>query len=263
MTQAPEYDRSEFVDALLDPDLPAPNGLKAWHGETPSRRFAVYRNNVIAGLIDALGERFPVCLRLVGEEFFGAMAGCFVRVSPPLTPVLLEYGDSFADFVSNFEPARGLPYLADVARLEYAMGRAYHAADADSLSLEFMQTLADDRFDDARVSVHPSLQLVESKYPIVSIWRAHSPTVQVSAIELDCAQDALVARPRLEVEAHILPIGGIAFMRALGKGKTFSAASSLARRVAPDFEIMDCFRVLLRSGAIVALHVEGEQYCHS
>ena len=262
MTPAPDA-QAAFVDALLDPDPPTPNGLRAWHGETPTRRFAVYRNNVIAGLIDALGERFPVCLRLVGVDFFGAMAGCFVRVSPPLTPVLSEYGGNFADFVANFEPARELPYLADVARLEYAIGRAYHAADADPLSLESMQALANVRLDDARISVHPSLQLVASKFPIVSIWRAHLPEAEATAIDLKRPEDAIVARPRLEVEAHVLPVGGFAFVRALGNGETFSAASSLASRVAPDFDLTDCFRVLLRSGAIAALHVEDNQHVHS
>ncbi len=257
MTPTPECDRADFVNALLDPDLPLPSGLKAWHGEQPIRRFAVYRNNVTAGLTEALEERFPVCLRLVGEEFFRAMAQSYVRASLPRTPALAEYGEDFADFISAFEPARALPYLPDVARLEYAMGRAYHAADAAPLSLELMRSLPGVRLASATVSLHPSLQLVPSKYPIVSIWRTNMPDAEISGLDLDHGQDALVVRPRLEVETHILPDGGFAFVGAFADGATFSAAANSARRVAPDFDLTGCFRVLLACETIVAIHIDA------
>jgi hypothetical protein len=257
MTPKPESAQGTFVNALLDPDLPPPNGLKAWHGERPIRRFAVYRNNLIGGLIEALEERFPVCLRLVGEEFFHAMAQSYVRASLPCTPVLLEYGQDFADFISAFGPARELPYLPDVAWLEYAMGRAYHAADAVPLSREFMRSLQSDRLDSATVSLHPSIQLISSKYPIVSIWRANLSHEEPMASLLDHAQDALVVRPRLEVETHILPDGGLAFVGALADGATFSAAANSARRVVADFDLTECLRVLLASEAFVAIRVEA------
>ncbi|WP_141701617.1 DNA-binding domain-containing protein, partial [Methyloceanibacter marginalis] len=83
-------------------------------GKSPSRRFAVYRNNVYASLIDVLGSRFPVSARLVGEEFFRAMARIYVAQTPPASPVLLHYGAEFADFVGTFPPASAVPYLACV-----------------------------------------------------------------------------------------------------------------------------------------------------
>ncbi len=102
MTTSADVDQSAFVRALLDPELPPPNGLEASHGFPPERRFAVYRNNVCVGLVDALAERFPICLQLVGDEFFRAMAQCYVRERLPRTPMLFEYGDAFATFVSEF-----------------------------------------------------------------------------------------------------------------------------------------------------------------
>ncbi|MGJ0533850.1 HvfC/BufC family peptide modification chaperone [Methylocystis sp.] len=96
---------------------------------------------------NALAERFSICLQLVGDEFFRAMTQCYVRERLPRTPMLFEYGDAFATFVSNFEPARELAYLPDVARLEYAVGAAYHAADAAPLPLDFLRALPYERLD--------------------------------------------------------------------------------------------------------------------
>src|SRR5680860_832939 len=94
-----------FARAVLDIDAPTPQGLVRKTGTAPSRRFGVYRNNVYASLIDVLTSRFPISARLVGEEFFRAMARVYVQKEPPRSPVLLRYGAGFADFIAGFPPA--------------------------------------------------------------------------------------------------------------------------------------------------------------
>lgn len=102
--------QSALAAALLDPDAPCPVGLTAWNGSDPARRFAVYRNNVVVSLIDALAATFPVTLELVGEEFFRAMAGVFVRAVPPTSALLAEYGGG--TYFSHSDPDRlGDPLL--------------------------------------------------------------------------------------------------------------------------------------------------------
>src|ERR1700733_1305928 len=96
--------QSDFATALLDPILPIPQGLIEPGGSSSAKRFAVYRNNVVASLIDALRESFPAPLRIVGEDFFAAMARVYVRSDPPRSPILLEYGSGFANFIQKFEP---------------------------------------------------------------------------------------------------------------------------------------------------------------
>lgn len=251
----PELNQGEFVRALLDPDLAPPEGLQPAHGLPPLRRFAVYRNNLAVGLIDALCARFPVCMRLVGEEFFRALALRYVRVSLPRVPMLFEYGEDFAEFIAAFKPAHGLPYLPDVARLEYAMGRAYHAADAAPLPLEFVRSLSGDRLEDATASLHPSTQVVPSPYPIVSIWRANMAPGTPPVLTLDHAEDALVIRPRLDVKTHALPAGGSAFVVALKGGATFGEAVNAAGRRAEDFDLAATLRTLLACEAFVAIDI--------
>ncbi len=256
MTPPPEFDHEEFVRALLDPDVPPPAGLKAAHGLSAARRFAVYRNNVIAGLTDALAERFPVCLRLVGEDFFRAMAHAYIRVSLPRVPMLFDYGEDFGKFISDFEPARSLPYLPDVARLEYAVGRAYHAADAMPLSRDVFRSLPPEGLESATVSLHPSTQVLASAYPVVSIWHENTAPDPPQIVALDHAEDGLVVRPRLDVAVCALPVGGSAFVEALMGGAAFGEAAKAATGRARDFDLTTCLRALLACEAFTAISVE-------
>src|SRR5262245_21141379 len=121
--------QANFAGALLDRAKPLPTGLRSWTGAEPVKRYGVYRNNVATGLARALAARFPETEKVVGEEFFTAMARDYVLGHPPSSPVLLQYGRGFADFVSGFAPAASVPYLADIVRLEDAQVNAYHAAD--------------------------------------------------------------------------------------------------------------------------------------
>ena len=102
----PALFETSFADALLDADRPIPDGVTAHNAAVPARRFAVYRNNVVVGLGKALRSRFPVVGKIVGEEFFAAMARLFVQQQPPRSPLLATYGDDFPAFIAAFEPAR-------------------------------------------------------------------------------------------------------------------------------------------------------------
>jgi hypothetical protein len=169
MTRLAELE-GDFARAVLDVGAAVPTPLARKVGGAPSRRFDVYRNNVYASLIDVLASRFPMVARLVGDEFFRTMARVYVEREPPRSPVLLRYGAGFADFVTDFPPAAPVPYLADVARLEWAWHAAYHAPDATPLTLA---ELADAVHvaEHTPLALHPSLHVVRSPYPVVTIWQ--------------------------------------------------------------------------------------------
>jgi hypothetical protein len=242
-----------FAAALLDPQAPAPEGLVAWHGGAMTRRFAVYRNNVVSGLIDALAKRFPVCAQIVGDDFFRAMAGVFVRAAPPTSPILAEYGADFAAFIAGFAPAAALAYLPDVARLEFAIGSAFRAADAEPLALDAVAALAPEDYERKGFELHPAMRFTPSSFPIVSIWRAHVGGGDVSAIDLSIGEDAVATRPRLDVEAHALPAGGLAFLQALARGLSLAAAAEAGAGAAADFDLAANLGLLLACGGIVGV----------
>jgi hypothetical protein len=241
---------TSFTDALLNPDQPIPYGIIAHNAAVPTRRFAVYRNNVVVGLVKALKNRFPVVEKIVGEEFFAAMARVFVIERPPRSPLLAAYGDEFAAFIAAFEPAQELPYLADVARLEAARTRSYHAADATPVVASQFATLDTGAVEGIRIDMHPSIGIVRSPYPIVTIWAMNSGERELVPIEDWCGEDALIARPYLEVEVRALPPGGAAFLLALADGWSLGEASEVALADDRNFDLTGNIAGLIGSGLV-------------
>jgi hypothetical protein len=186
--------------------------------------------------------------RLVGGDFFAAMAREFVKRNPPRSPLLAHYGDEFAAFVAAFEPARELPYLADVARLEAARTRAYHAEDATPLGADQFAALDAEALGGIRIELHPSAAIVRSPFPIVTIWAMNSGERELGPIEDWQAEDALVVRPHLEVEVRSLPLGGAAFLGALAGGLPLSGAVDAGLADHADFDLAGNLAGLFSSG---------------
>ncbi len=172
----------DFAQALLDPDLAVPEDIAACHADAPLRRFNIYRNNVTVGLLDALAARFPVTQQIVGDDFFKSMARLFIAAHPPSSPLMMFYGDGFPDFIASFEAARDLPYLADIARLEAARTRAYHAGDAVLLEPSALQSVSAEDLAHLHVKLHPSVEIVASAFPIVTIFAMHTGDRPLEAI---------------------------------------------------------------------------------
>lgn len=251
---------STFSAALLDPRLPCPPGLRAWNGSDVARRFAVHRNNVVVSLVDALADAFPVVQALVGDAFFRAMAGVFVRQHPPRSPVLAHYGAALPEFLEGFGPARGVPYLPDVARLERARVEACHAADAPAWSAAAAQQALGSARDlgELRLLPHPSLRLVDSPQPVISIWAAHQGQGALEDVDLLRGEAAVVVRPGLEVLVVRCGRGTAAFADAVRQGVPLPACAACAAAVDPDFDLTASMALLLAHGALIGLAHSGE-----
>lgn len=181
--------QADFAAALFDPERQHPSGLRAFGEPAGAERFAVYRNNVMVALIEALRDAYPVVCRLVGDEFFGAMAAVFARSHPPRSPVMLDYGAGFAEFIAQFAPAASVPYLADVAALERAWVEAYHSAEADQVT-------------DGGPTLHAATRLVRSRFAVLVIWQAHQGEGEPELLELgEERHNVLVTRPEAQVQA--------------------------------------------------------------
>lgn len=212
-----------FAKALLQPGSPVPEGIINPDGAPATKRFDVYRNNVIVSLVDALASRYPVIKALVGDEFFQAAAREFVIHHPPQSPVMLAYGTAFPGFLDTFPPAASVPYLGDVARLESARRSAYHAADEPVLVPARLEQVPPDLLDQLTFSTHASLALIASSYAILSIWQANSQGTELD-VPVDTPQSVIVCRPAMEVEVRSLPEGAFDFLKALQNGKTLGVA---------------------------------------
>lgn len=236
----------DFATALLDPDLPPPRGLNA-------ARFAIYRNNVLSGLGRALAQGFPVVGKIVGEAFFAAMAQVYIRRNPPRSPVLLHYGQDFGDFVAGFAPAAELPYLPDVARLEAAYSRVFHAADRVPLASEALARLDAATLPQLRVILHPAIAVIRSAHPVATIWAMNTGALPLGAIDEGQPEDALVARPGLQVQVRQLTPGQAAFILALQQGIALGEAAALAFAEAPAFDFPAALALLFSQGLVTDL----------
>jgi hypothetical protein len=239
-----------FAAALLDAERPLPASLTAHTPRPPEKRFAVYRNNVVAGLVNALAARFPATQRIVGEEFFRAMGRLYVSAHPPRSPLLMLYGDGLAEFIAAFEPARELSYLADVARLEAARTCAYHAADAAPLDPARLGAIAPEALAEMRVTLHPALHIVRSDFPVVTIWSMNAGARELAPLDDWRGEDALVTRPALDVQVRALPPGGATFLVALRDGVALAAAADAALAENAAFDLTVNLAGLIEAGAI-------------
>lgn len=239
----------EFGAAILNPDAALPRGLVGPDGVPSLRRFSVYRNNVVVGLIDALKQSYPAVTRIVGEEFMTAMTRIYVAHEPPSSPILLHYGEGFADFIDGFEPASTVPYLADVARMERAWHEAYHARETAPFDSSSLAGLAPHDFERVIFMPHSSLRLVTSSYPALSIWQMNVEGAKPQPIELMQSEHAIFLRPDVDVEARAVSASSFALVQALVRGETVVQALREATRHDELFNLGAHLAELFQMGA--------------
>lgn len=239
--------QAAFADALFRPAAPAPTGLVDPAGRPAGKRFDVYRNNVVVSLTEALAKAFPVVKKLVGEANFRVLARAFLASHPPQDPRLARWGRAMPGFLEGFAPVRPLGYLPDVARLEQAIRESYHAADAAPFDPAVLAGLDAAALMEARLAVAPSVRLVASRWPVLSIWRFNTedgaPKPQMAA------EEVLVSRPDYDPLPALLPPGGVAFLTALAGGARLGAALA-APGVPEDFDLDTTLARILRGAAL-------------
>lgn len=226
-----------------------------------ARHLQVYRNNVFENLAGALRAVYPVVERLVGTGFFGYAADGYIRRHPPASGNLHDFGDSFAGFLADFEPARELVYLPDVARLEWAWHRAFHAADHASLAIERLAAVPPEQYGKLCFKLHPSVQRIASDYPILRIWQVNQPayTGDMAVNLADGGIQLLVVRRELEVVIEPLSAGDDALLRACAAGRHFEDASTAALAAQPDYDLAAALRRYVASTVIIDFSLTGDR----
>src|SRR4051812_23360054 len=211
-----------FAAAVLG--LPAEIPTRATTAVRDECGVADYPNNAASGVIKVMATPFPVVRRLLGEDCFLESGQRFIVAKPPRSPLLLNYGDGFPQFLRS---VGGDACIADTADLEVARGKAYHAADAVSLPPQAFAAIPAERLAGLRLTFHPSVSLLQSRFPVVSLWHANQKA-DGAASPQERPEAALIARPTLEVEVWNLPPGGFAFLTTLMRGATTVNAAAAA-----------------------------------
>jgi len=242
-----------FSSALLDPERAMP-AVVGPNGKMAGKRYNVYRNNVTVSLIDSLAAIYPAVQRVTGVDFFRAMARFHVRAMPPVSPLLFEYGRDFPNFIDTYEYAQGLPWLADVARIERAWLDAYHAADVTPLSAEMLAAIPPELLARAVLTTHPATRIVRSRYGAVTIFAAKRSNRPVGYIGAGIPEDALITRPDAEVVVRNLPEGGAEFLTSLMAGQPLGEAAASALQGSPQFDIAANIAGMIEAGAFTTIN---------
>ena len=242
-----------FAADLRGDDLHHMQGLILDDRLPAVRRFNVYRNNFQTSLTDALAAIYPVVEQLVGSEFFGFMADRYIRTHPSRSGNLHNLGFALADFLSRFEPASKLPYLPDVARLEWAYHAAFHAAAPESFEPKALGKVPAESYPELRFDLGPACRLVCSKYPIFRIWQVNQEGyVGDKNINLDVGAEAvLLVRPKLEVELRRIDPAESALLKTLESGNNLGEAVEASLKFLPDFDLQSALAGYLSSGVLI------------
>jgi hypothetical protein len=247
----------DFATTILRKDGAQIVDLIKSDGLSGERRLQIYRNNTYSLLTDVLKNTFPAVCRLVGDEFFEYAARQYIRVDPPRQPCLYVYGAGLADFLAAFAPASELPYLPDMARLEWALNEAYYAPDASPLSIDALIVLRLEDYADVRLRPHPSCRLLTSRFPVDRIWEMARPggnTAEVPALDAGPAW-LLINRIELDVQLITMTEATYRFAEMLMAGQTVRIAYERAMAIETAFDLAAALKQHLADGVFVSFEL--------
>jgi len=248
--------------AGLDAPLSEAGALEIFLGvpDQVKSRFGIYRSNTIANAAKAIGAAYPVIEKIVGAEFFAGLAKEYRSCVPAVDGDLNEYGASFAAFLADFPPATRVPYLADVARLEWLVHRARYAADPAPFDRARLAAVSPEDQLRLRPRLHPACHLLHSDHPIARIWEVHQDTFN-GEFEVDFSRGpahALVFRPRFRVEVARITDAEAAFLASSREGGTLETALAAAQARNASFDLGRLLSEWVESSVIVDFELNGE-----
>ncbi len=239
-----------FGNGLLDPRL-TPADLFQGDGDRNARRFALYRGNLTANWERSLANAHPVLQQMVGDEFFTGLARDYGRQVGSASGDLNEFGGALADFLTNFPPIAPYPYLPDLARLEWALHRAYYAAEEDPLSAEVLAHLGAAALEDDRIRLRSGHSLFEAPWAVDALWHAHQ-TDPIGPLPADLAAPCrvLVARSTWRVTIRSLGVAEWAALASLAGAQPLAAALEAGFDADPEFDPGAALQAWLGAGLL-------------
>lgn len=224
---------------------------------TQARRVEIYRHNVMSNLTGALADIYPVTRNIVGESFFRHAAEVYSRATPSHSGDLNDFGGAWPEFIAAWPHAAELPYLADTGRLEWAMHRAFHAADVAPLDLARLAAVAEEDQGQLRFELHPAVSVISSPYPLSAIWRVNQPEYAGDmAIDWEGGGEQLcVRREGYAAVFDVLDVPGMRFLSALSCRAPFEAAAEAALAVDSSADLQGMLIGFVQAGVIAGFRV--------
>lgn len=213
--------------------------------------FAVYRNTVTQGCLDALRANYPTVHRLLGDDCFDGAALAFMRRHPPRDARLRLYGAGFAGHLARWRPSAALPYLPGVARLDRLWSESHGAADAPGAEPALLASLAPEALGRLRLRPHPAARwLWCAGHPAYTLWRRHREGEPLDAPLAWRGEGALFTRPEDAVRWCALDAAGCTLLAHCARGLPLGHAATATLRRHPEADLSALLAGLLRAGAL-------------
>lgn len=228
----------DHPDAVARPD-PLLAKLFAGNEVILPERLKIYRNNIVASLTKAMQATYPLIEKLTGADFAAGLFRSFALAHPPGEACLARYGAGLDDFIGDFSPAGGLPYLADIARLEWAMNEAYHAPDDKPLTPAALQNMPQNELADTVFPLRTSVRILESRWPLTAIRDFCLKENRDKSETLDINQGGcrvMVYRPDLRVNIVPLDPAEYVFLQAIEAQNTLGNVLEATLKPFPGFD---------------------------
>lgn len=245
-----------FATALFDSQN-ASACLETLDGDATrnAQLLGIYRGNAIANASGALRLAYPVCEQVVGAECFNELARQYWRQHPPRDGDLNHYGMSLADFIATHEDLVELPWLADLARLEWALHQAGMASDHHALEFSALAHYSEENLAGARFEFQTAMHLLESDWPIASLWQQHQADYPGEFnLQGLGGETAMVFRQGFAAKVFSLPASEAAWLKQLHAGTPLMPALHATAEQYPDFTAGPALQNLFNHTLITAIH---------
>ncbi len=232
--------QKQFLEALFNSD-PRPEIL-SFIDNSGSRsavdQFQSYRDSVTGSINGALAISYPVVKKLVGEDFFNHITQQYIQQQPSTSPDLNNYGDNFSDFIKTLKNLETVPYLSDVAKLEWAWQKIINGSQSEPGNLESLSHLNEHEIDNVVLTLSPHASLLQSDYAINTIWEMNQDDVNTD-IAIDCNNkvNLLIWRNGLDMNITVINDSQFYFLDLTNQSLTFTTVCEQHQKHFPDDDI--------------------------
>jgi hypothetical protein len=239
-----------FAEAMFSDTPPSPGFLASCAGPRAEVGLAAYRRGVRANLAGAVRASYPVIERIVGTAFLDAAIRRYVPDHPSTRGDLNAYGHDFDAFLATFEPAAGLPYLADVARMEWLVQSVHGAADAPDQDLSLLFGSTPEQWGELHFTLDPAHAILKSPWPLAHIWEVNQPNYEgCFVVDFDEAQTVLIHRRPAGMAVEALVPGEAEFLSALSGDAPLETAVAHAASQ-PGFDLSATLQRFIGNGLL-------------
>ena len=238
-------------------------------GLSGARRLGIYQHGVAIGFRDALGGVFEVIKKLVGDDYFAHVAESYIQTHPSTSGNVHDFGENFPEYLETFQGLETLPYLPDVARLEWAYHSAFHSPMGEMLNISKLAQVPESQQNQLTLLLSPACYLLRSNFPVLRIWQVNQEAAYNDdssansngddSVDLnEGGVELAIVREGKQIAFHSLNPGAFAMLSAIAAGETFNVSCEAALNIDPDCDVGEILQDAVMNRIVGGFSVKGK-----